>query len=183
MWRTCGGRHLAEAEAISNHDPMALKVAEVYQRLCTSPHIISGVHAAKVLLDRAAALNLQGGGAVSTEMKAIVATLTDLVERVADSQSPGVESEAGIITALFIDAVVALYASYDDFDRDLFSQGDSARRTASLWSSYRIAGSKHVTFIQEDYLRVVNFSKIFSLGSAQQRSRLLLTNDGRVSSG
>lgn len=117
MWRTCGGRHLAEAEVVANHDPLALMRAEVYQRLCRSPHIISGLHAAKVLLHKATAVSPQLSGEERSKMQAIASTMSDLVERFADVPSPSLESRAGTITAVFIHAVVELYDSYDDFER------------------------------------------------------------------
>ncbi|AIZ34945.1 hypothetical protein DZC75_22785 [Pseudomonas parafulva] len=153
MWRTCGGRHLAEAEVVANHDPLALKRAEVYQRLCRSPHIISGLHAAKVLLDKATALSPQLSGEERSKMQAIASTMSDLVQRFADVPSPSLESRAGTITALFIHAVVALYDSYDDFERELMSLAGSARCTDSLWSSYRIEDTKYVHFVEEDYVQ------------------------------
>ncbi|UMY61681.1 TniQ family protein [Pseudomonas sp. LS.1a] len=153
MWRTCGGRHLAEAEVVANHDPLALKRAEVYQRLCRSPHIISGLHAAKVLLDKATALSPQLNGEERSKMQAIASTMSDLVQRFADVPSPSLESRAGTITAVFIHAVVALYDSYDDFERELMSLVGSTRCTDSLWSSYRIEDTKYVHFVEEDYVQ------------------------------
>ena len=153
MWRTCGGRHLAEAEVVANHDPLALKRAEVYQRLCRSPHIISGLHAAKVLLDKATALSPQLNGEERSKMQAIASTMSDLVKRFADVPSPSLESRAGTITAVFIHAVVELYDSYDDFECELMSLARSARRTDSLWSSYRMEDTKYVHFVEEDYVQ------------------------------
>lgn len=157
MWRTCGGRHLAEAEVVANHDPLALKRAEVYQRLCRSPHIISGLHAAKVLLDKATALSPQLNGEERSKMQAIASTMSDLVQRFADVPSPSLESRAGTITAVFIHAVVALYDSYDDFERELMSLVGSTRCTDSLWSSYRIEDTKYVHFVEEDYVQGLGF--------------------------
>lgn len=152
MWRTCGGRHLAEAEVIANHDPLALKRAEVYQRLCRSSHIISGLHAAKLLMGKATALSLQLSGVESAKMQAIAANMSDLAHNFADAPTPSLGSGAGAVTAVFIHAVVTLYNSYDDFERELTLLVGSARPTDSLWSSYRIADTKYVYFVEEDYV-------------------------------
>lgn len=155
MWRTCDGRHLAEAQVIANHDPMALRCAEVYQRLCTSPHIISGMQAANVLLDRTTALLPQLSGEACVEMQLLATTIGGLAEVFVEAPSPKREGVTDTIIATFIDALVALYDCYDDFERDFLTVAVDARRTDSLWSSYQVTRKKYVYFLDEDYLHGV----------------------------
>jgi len=151
MWRTCDGRHLAEAEAIANHDPLALKRAEVCQRLCTSPVIISGAHAAWVLLNKAAALNDQVRGEASAEILSISARIGQAAARFAGAPSPSSSRVIETTTAAFIDALALLYDSYDDFEKELLSLMGTVRRTDSLWSCYMEADRKYIQYVEEDY--------------------------------
>lgn len=156
MWRKCRGQHLADARPLVNEDPLALRRAKVYHRLCTSRHHISDELAVRVLRDKAVSIIALQEGDAAIQMQSLAETLSGVAESLERARLES-SAAAGSVTVQIVDALVAVYESYDDFDSDLRLRAGDARTTESLWSTYQAGGMESAHFVEEDYVNGVGY--------------------------
>ena len=151
MWRTCRGRHLGDAPAVPNEDATAFRRAKIYHHLCNSTLHISDELAAGVAREKAASLIPRLYGDAATKMQSFFDELglvhSVLVSARISRKAPLMAS----VNARISDALVGVYESCHDYEKELNSLADGGRPVHSLTSTYRSGGTESAHFVEENY--------------------------------
>lgn len=148
MWSGCAGRSLGEAEPTVNTDPVALRLAQFYERLCSLQHHLSAETVLRVLEE-----NL-------TEVIDNETSETDFREKLAkltlSTDGQGGHQDFRLLVHrerlhVLIELVAIGYESFEMFLSDCFRHEPGPAPIDSYWSSYRIAGHASEQYIEENY--------------------------------
>lgn len=148
MWRGCEGRHLGEADPVPNTDPMALRIANFFDGLCSARRHIYDVRAMAVLDARLTKKNAERDSQLSGR---------DLVEEFRCYQQ-FINKDGAYFSMRrktsrhrVIEFAVLLYDSFDEFVHDCDTLEPNSPSIDFFWDTYRLSNSGSENFIKEDY--------------------------------
>ncbi len=146
MWSGCCGRSLGSARPAANRDPLALRLAQFYERICLLEHHLALETVLRVL---------------ESKLKNIDNRIVDqsfreaIDEFIADTE---LRKERGYGFILhedrqygLLDLIALIYEGFDDFLGHYLSLESGSALIDSCWSTYQIRSDYFDHYIEEDY--------------------------------
>lgn len=151
MWRTCGGRHLAESVSTRNDDFVELKKSKMYEDVISFDFHISRKLAINTLSN-----NFSCGKSIRIDSINEVEVLIDRVYSMSDIKHEDVIDNSFSCSSsnneLLFNALMQTYDSFNDFLLDIKIHDHELRSVESLWSTYWAGGYESAQYVDEDYI-------------------------------
>lgn len=148
MWSGCAGRSLGEAEHTVNTDPVELRLAQFFERLCSIQHHLSAETVLRVLED--SLTEVIDNEAHETDLREKLAKLISRTNELSVHRDFRLLVHREQLVEL-LELVAIVYESFELFLSDCFRHEPDPAPIDSYWSSYRITGHASEQYIEEDY--------------------------------
>jgi hypothetical protein len=146
MWGGCAGHNLGEAEPTANKDPLALRLAQFFERVCSLKYHVAAETALDVLVNK---LKDTGSDIFARGLRQ---DIEQLIAKVGLGKRPFFEffdTEGRRYEMLELLAVV--YDGFDDFLGDCLRLEPSPVPINSYWNTYQVYSGGHEHYVEEDY--------------------------------
>lgn len=148
MWNGCGGRHLGEAQPVSNTEPKALRIAQFFDGLCSAKRHIYDETATTVLGRRLA--NNIAEGDTQLSGSTLVSDFSFYLDHIGkDSSYKSRRNET--YRRCLVELAALLYSSFDEFANDCHALDPNCPSIDSFWDTYYFQYFNSEHFIKEDY--------------------------------
>lgn len=139
MWSGCSGRSLGSAEPAANRDPLALRLAQFYERICLLEHHLA----------RETVLRLLESKLKNIENEIIDQSFRDAFDEFIACGFGYVFHEGREYHLL--DLIALVYERFEDFLGHYLSLESGSALIDSCWSTYQIRSDYFDHYIEEDY--------------------------------
>lgn len=146
MWSGCGGRSLGEARPTANKDPMALRLAQFFERICSLEYHLSAEKAFQLLQSNVKNINYE---ALDWRLRKAIEELSPRIksgERCCFEFLVGGERVYEMLELLAV-----VYESFDHFLADCLDLNLNPIPIDSYWSTYEIRSGNSEHYVKEDY--------------------------------
>lgn len=152
MWSGCAGRSLGDAKPTENKDPLALRLAQFFERICALGHHLSAETALHLLHEKLKK---------NIDFEVICPRLRDDTKELIQEIRSGWRLSYEVILVNgrayeLLDALAVVYESFDKFLDDCLFLEPIPVSIDSYWSTYRVRSHDFDHYVEEDYRLGVN---------------------------
>ena len=146
MWEGCAGRSLGDAEPTVNEDPLALRLAQFFEKICSIEHHLPAETASLLFTEK---LKNFDCSVLDQELRQDIESIALKIES-SDRKSSEYIVSGGRTYAL-LELLSIVYESFSQFLDDLLNLEPTRLPIDSFWSTYTVRSGGFDHFVEEDY--------------------------------